>query len=475
MNKKETMNKKSPLTYILLTLPFMLWAALEVYPSFDDWSTLSSPNTDREWLKFFMPYGSVWRPFDALFGYITGVWPGWFPALNHVCIVFGHTVSALLLYDIMRRFGLNRAARFVATLFFWLSPCMLGTVLSCDALNQTYSQVWGLGAVWCYIAMRGRKRYAAWAVCVMMAALAKDNGIAWAVVPPMVAYAFDRCDRRMLVRGIVFGLSVAVVYAVVRISLPKTDIYNPDYSTFILAKKIKEIAVWVGYTWVAADYVSIVHAPSRNLLVFAATLVLSLPMVYIVFVRNFRHLFTRRCAGVIAAMITVMSPHLLISLSVMNTYAGLGMAALLVATVIDKTYPADRHLIMISFAMYLVAALITDIHHTCKAISTSTVGRDMAREAIRATGGEVKTVRCVIVDDDEKKFSSFCVLPQDAFGGSGAAVMHETQYRWPKTVNDTIIPRSQADKAETMAREALMSNQYDCAWIIDKDKVRVIR
>ncbi len=462
------------MTYIILTLPFVLWAALEVYPSFDDWSTLSSPNTDREWLKFFMPYGSVWRPFDALFGYITGVWPALFPALAHVCIVTGHTVSALLIYSLTGRLGLNRAARFAGTLFFWLSPCMLGTVLSCDSLNQTYSHAWGLGAVWAYIVMRGRKRYAAWAVCVVMAALAKDNGIAWAVVPPMVAYAFDRCDRRALLRGLFFGCAVAVVYGCVRMALPKTDIYNSDYSTFVLAKKVKEIVTWVGYTWFAVDYVSIVHAPSRNLLLAGVTLLLALPMVYVLFVRNIRLMFTRRLLVLAAAMIAVMSPHLLISLSVMNAYAGLGMAALMVAVVIDSAYPADRRIIVCAFGMYVVAAVITDVHHAYKAVTTAATGREMAREVIRATGHEVETAYCVIVDDDERKFSSFCVLPQDAFGGNGAAVMHENRYRWPHEVNDTIIPRDMADSAESIARRAIACGKYECAWIIDKSRVRVI-
>ena len=202
--------KTSPLTLILVSLPFVLWAVVGIYPSFDDWSTLSSPNFDPDSAKFFLPYGSVWRPFDALMGYIVGAVPQLFPALNHVCIVIGHLLGALLVMKLSQRLGFCRAAQFASTLFFWMSPCMLGTVLSCDALNQTYSHMWGMAAVWFYLSMEGKRRYAAWAACVMMAALSKDNGIAWAVVPPVLAFAFGMEDRRSALRHLLFGVSIAL-------------------------------------------------------------------------------------------------------------------------------------------------------------------------------------------------------------------------------------------------------------------------
>ena len=112
--------KTSPLTLILVSLPFVLWAVVGIYPSFDDWSTLSSPNFDPDCAKFFLPYGSVWRPFDALMGYIVGAAPQLFPALNHVCIVAGHLIGAVLVMKLSQRLGFCRAAQFASTLFFWM-------------------------------------------------------------------------------------------------------------------------------------------------------------------------------------------------------------------------------------------------------------------------------------------------------------------------------------------------------------------
>ena len=54
---------------ILMCVCFFI-ESLDVMPTYDDWYTLSSPNRDPDWLKFFLPYGSVWRPIDALMGYV---------------------------------------------------------------------------------------------------------------------------------------------------------------------------------------------------------------------------------------------------------------------------------------------------------------------------------------------------------------------------------------------------------------------
>ena len=193
------------------------------------------------------------------------------------------------------------------------------------------------------------------------------------------------------------------------------------------------------------------------------------------FVRSPHLWLTRRFVSLAVCIIIVMSPNLLISLTVMNAYAGLGMSALLVAFVADHTERYHPSLLRTAFAMYVAAALITDIHHWYKAYTTAAVGRDMAREAIRLAGKPVKNAYCVITDDDQKKFSSFCVLPQDAFGAQAAAVAHETQYKWPLHVEDTIIPRDHGHEARTIARRALDTGRFDCVWLIDKSSVSIMK
>lgn len=42
---------------ILLSAPIVLLAIVQILPTFDDWNTLSSPNYDKEYLKYFDLYG----------------------------------------------------------------------------------------------------------------------------------------------------------------------------------------------------------------------------------------------------------------------------------------------------------------------------------------------------------------------------------------------------------------------------------
>lgn len=470
------------LLLIVLCIPLLCWVTVHVLPTFDDWNTLSSPNFDDDWPKYFLSYGSVWRPIDALLGYVTRANYRLFPLLNHVLILLGHLASVWMVWLLCRRLRFSTHASAVATAFFFFSPCMVATVLSCDSVNQTYSHLWGMVAVWCYLCLHGRRRFVLWAVLVWMAALSKDNGIAWAVVPPMLAYAFGEADRRTLLRHLSFGVAVAVAYGAVRMSLPHTGINNPDYSTFIPIKKLRELVMLAGYTWVAADYVSLVHAPSRNLPLFAATCALSLPLLWVLFVRPGRTLWrSRRLWGLVAAMLTALSPHLLITLSVMNAYAGLGMAALIVGLAVDvrdkeqgirSTGQGSRWKPDVYLALWLCAALVTDAHHAYLSWKTSLASRDLAEETLAQMPAPVERVYCVTVEPAVRGFSSFCVRAEDAFGWGGA-VSHATGYKWPRVLRGTVLSHADSAQVATVVAQAF-DEGFQSVWVVQDGHVRVI-
>lgn len=41
-----------------------------------------------------------------------------------------------------------------------------------------------------------KEKYIAWVVCTYMSVLSKDNGLAWAIVPPIMALTFDKIDKK---------------------------------------------------------------------------------------------------------------------------------------------------------------------------------------------------------------------------------------------------------------------------------------
>lgn len=104
----------------------------------------------------------------------------------------------------------------------------------------------------------------------------------------------------------------------------------------------------------------------------------------------------------------------------MNAYSSLGIASLIIGYLI-KNYKGGNTTIQKLFLCYIVAAIITDVHHWYKAWQTSLPGKTIAEDIVRKTGKPVNKVYCILIRDDMPKFSSFCV-PTDEAVGWGRAV-----------------------------------------------------
>jgi len=464
-----------PLLWIVfLTAPFILWGKLLILPTFDDWTTLSSPNLDPQWQQYFLPYGSSWRPFDTAIGYVySWIGPQWFPTLSHLLIFMAHAGSTVLVYKLCSVLRFSRLAGSVATVFFWLSPCTLATVFACDSLNQSFSHFWGLMAIYLYLTVKSRYRHALWLSCVLLAALSKENGLAWAVVPPVLAFGFRLADRRTCLRHLCLGIALAIGYAVVRLSLPLTEVYYEEYhSLFSIGKKLKAVAILITYTFLPGDYIYLLHAPSRSIPLFVATLLPTLPFLALLFMQKPFIAHRRQFITLLLCAVIAVSPNLLITLSMMNAYAWLGMTALLIGLCADKC--RNTKALTCAFMLYLVATSATYVHHWYCTWQTSLPARYMARQAIEQTGHRVDRVYVITIAEDERKFSSFITLPTEAFGW-GRAVWGQTNFEWPQTIADTIVDSSTADYAIDSIAQRAMNDGYECVWVVEKDSVRAIK
>lgn len=461
---------------IAFTLPFLIWGTMLIMPTFDDWNTLSSPNYAPDFWTYLLPVGTTWRPFDALMGYVNGINYRLYPTLNHILILLAHLGSTLMVFVLARRLGVGRGAAAVATVFFYLSPCMLATVLSVDALNQSYCHLFGLLSIYFYLTRRGKKRIALWLLFVLMATFSKDNGLAWAVVAPIIGYCFGQTDRRTCLSHLACGLVFAVVYAMVRLSLPSTGFENYEHIDEMtsLSSKLTGAAKWLGYTWTATDFLALFHAPSRNLLLVGITLLLSLPFILCVLFGNPRAWRSRQIMGLTCCLFIAASPNLLIAMSLMNAYSSLGMAALMVGWLIDHSL-AKWNTMSRLFALYVAAALITGVHHWYMAWQTSLPGMEMAREVVRQTGRPVSRAYSIIMKDDYPKYSSFCVPADEAFGW-GKSVLQITGYKWPHELGDTTISYSDTTpRAVGVLAKEKIKEGYDCVWIVGSKEIKVVR
>ena len=464
-------NNRNIFTFIGISMPIILIAILQIFPTFDDWTTLSCPNRDSHFIQYFLPYGMTWRPGDALIGYINGIHPKLFPSLNHILILFTHLGSTILLYFIAKKLEIQQFAINIATLFFYISPCVLGNILSCDATNQSFAHFFGLLSVYCYLK---KDNYLVWMLCVYLSAAFKDNGIAWAVIPPIISYAFGKIEKEKAIKDLAFGFVIAIIYGIIRIVIPHHIFVNASYSDDIVSinSHLNGIGKWIGYTWICMDYISLFHQPSRNLLLVGITFVLSIPfMAYLWFhKKTYRQ---RTFWLLLVAFITVVSPNLLINMTIMNAYGSLGIAAIIVAYLVQQRTFARRR-ISILFSLYLISAFIVALHHWYKAWQTSLPEKYISQEIIRKTNKPVNKAYCILIKDDYPKYSSFCV-PKDETIGWGKSIWHETGYKWPEHINDTTIERNENSlvTAKEIAQKALKAG-YDAAWIVDKEKVEVL-
>ena len=242
----------NPLAVILLLSPAILYAIVLLLPTFDDWTYYTAPSFDGLFNYRLLPNSSYWRPFDAAFGWLLGL----------------------------------------------TSPAMLGTVYGVDALNQACSHFFGLLGLWHYF-NRGRKpRVALWLTCVFVATLWKENGIMFFFIAPLFAFGISGPGSPgggwgRLRSGMVWGVVASAAYFALRIALTTAYVdINHEYFESTPVAKLLDVAMFIGMAWVPVDYVSLVHAPSRNLLLVAATAAMSMPFIVVLLFSH--HAFIRR-------------------------------------------------------------------------------------------------------------------------------------------------------------------------------------
>ncbi len=195
-----------------------------ISPLSDDWHYLTAPNTDFTMMDL-LPSNQFWRPFDALFGGVMGLVPELFPALNRLFVVMGHILSGVLLGEIAKQIGVSPKWQMFAVCFFLFSSAAWAVTVSPDALNQAFSVLFGLLAIWFHFKYGG---YSYVFFCII-ALLWKESGVSWLFVVPLFD-AFvrpeseglkfnDKARVKRLVKQISVSLVSVVVYFVARFTL----------------------------------------------------------------------------------------------------------------------------------------------------------------------------------------------------------------------------------------------------------------
>jgi len=474
INIRNCIDNHWSLVTITLLTPLLLYAVWPILPTHDDWAGTTKPDFNPFFIKeHFLFYGYHWRPFDTWIGYIAGRNPQllW-PAFNHCLVVVGHFLCSLSIYKLLSVLRFTNSARNISTLFFFISPAVMATVSAIDSQNQVYALTCDIIAFLLYIKLK-KGKYVIWGCLILLATLFKENGLMWAWICPILAYGFDFINQQKLKKDLFVGTVIMAVYALAILLLPKDITIHPEYVPNDF-KVIKNVIKFLFLSFVTVDYIYLLHNPSRNLLLAAITFLLAAPFLYMVLIRQIKLYAHKQMICTCICLVIAVAPHLATVFSMMHVYAGLVMIAIIMAYTISHT----DHLkpVTIVFILWIVSVLSINMHLIDASIVSGRIGKRMAKEAIEKTGQPVDNVFIIIIEDDYPKLSSFCVIPNEAFGW-GWAAQHETNYQWPKTITDTIMARTvdYQQQAANLAKQTIRTGEYGCVWLVDHDEVTVIK
>ena len=467
--------KLTPLiTVIIILSPIIAYWLTLLLPTFDDWGYFTTPDYDfgDSFYQHLIPRYTYWRPWDGIIGYVLSLKPSWFPTLNHIIVYMAHLGGTIIVYNIANELKFSRFACNITALYFFISPAMLGTVLGIDSPNQAYASFWGLLSTLAYLRLGRPYNLLLWLTCALIGTFAKENAIVFFVIPQIIAFAFRRITLSQALKDTVWTIAVVATYFIFRKLLTTDVVYiNDEYFENTFARKFKNVCVFLGMTWLPLDFVSLVHPPCRNIPLTIATILLSFPFMIAVFANKSKHWLNLQFAALIVCLLAAASPHLVTLFTAMHPYAALGMAALIVGYMADKS--ERTALLKKLLPMFILSCIFIDWHHWQKSYESGLIGKRMAQDIVNATPKPVNRVFLIIVNDDTPKYSSFCVIPRDAFG-RGKSVCALNGYEWPKDIEIADLEEYEAYKIDSIADKAVVDH-YEAVWLVQEDVAKVIR
>jgi hypothetical protein len=358
------------LTYVALVV--VLFVAMAPLLPFDDDLLYITPATTPD-IAGLLPTADFWRPFDYLFRMLLGLVPQAFPLLNHFAVVVGHVLNTCLLHAILkRRLGLEAHPRFLACLFFLVSPAVFVAVASIDSLNQVWSAFFGMLAVFLLLGSTRPTTFVASFACCVLALFWKEGGMPFFVIAPAVGifaqWSRDSAAQRKvatttpqapptkpptlapqapnpraylkrLALYLLIGLAICAIYLAIRFFLLGQMSLGSAGGRYAMSLNPLNIAgnlaVLLASCFSSIDSIAILAQP-RNLPLAAITALASLPFILWVLRETVRWLRTPRARTrlifLVLMALTGVSPYLLMaSAGEMHAYQLMPFVAVLIA------------------------------------------------------------------------------------------------------------------------------------------------
>ncbi len=417
-----SISKTSDKKYIILCISafcFFIALTVSLCPMSDDWYYSTSPNVSFT-LDQLKPTAVFWRPFDVLFGVFNGLIPNIYPIPNRIAVVLAHVLSAYFLVKVLNCFEVSEKGKMFSALFFLFSPAATAVVISPDALNQAFSVLFGLIAVYFCLTRPG---YLYLIFCVI-ALFWKESGIAWFAAAPILKLVYKKNDFRSIkekdnivffIKCAVFAVIIAALYFALRFYLYGQVALSGTgnrYSVSIFDKStVINFARLIGIAVSGIDSIAM-FSRNRNLILFSVTLVMSMIFILMFAVKFFKLRKHQNFILIIALIVVaaaLTAPQIIIeSAGEMHAYPSLAGVALIYGVVFQNfDFKKELKKVIVLLSCIIISFSISSVHKYASVYHFSNETKALTNE-LHAVYDDPEKSMLIMCVDLKMDYSVFC-------------------------------------------------------------------
>lgn len=455
-------------------------AGFSISPLSDDWYYVTAPNPDFK-LADLLPTQTFWRPFDVLFGALMGKIPALFPYLNRAAVILGHVLSSVLLDVILRKINIHCTWRRFSVCLFLFSPATWAVTLSPDALNQAFSLLFGLVAIYVHLTKGGLY----YLVPCFIALLWKESGISWFfAVPILDAFCTEkpwndfRKDLSLIKRcfkEIIASLSVVLIYFILRFSLYGSISLGHSEGTYKIGifsfSAIKNLILLFSSACTGVDSIGL-FGRHRSYGLVVITIILSLVFLcgWVISLCNLivkkAPIFPLLCLALYALDLAL--PLIILgSAGEMHAYPILCAMTVIFAFVFDRSNLSFRKL-SIPIAALFLAFTISSVHKLVAIYDYSDRTQALTQSIQSQYDNPDETVLFIVLDNWE----GYSVFEQSAIEGTSNGLSVRPQYQW---ANLTHCVHYVGDETEAQAYIRKNEGQYATIFVVRDETAQRVK
>lgn len=450
-----------------------------ISPLCDDWHYLTAPDPAFG-ISSLLPANTFWRPFDALVGGFVGRFPNLFPVFNQVAVVLGHVLNAVFLNLILKEMCVSAKWRRFTVCYFLFSSAAWAVTTNTDALNQAYSVLFGLIAVFVHL-KKGGYTYLFWC---MLALLWKESGVSWFFVIPIFdailrVKSFTELFRnRPLLKQCLWEAFLSLLaicgYFAARFYLYGSVTLGADsgrYHISILSlSTLKNIFLLLASSCSGVDTLALL-GNNRNILLAGITIILSVLFLVFWAASALQTIFGKKewfpVLGLLVCILGLAAPLSILGPSAeMHAYPVLSVVSILYGFCFDRaeisTKKAKIALLCIFLAFTIASA------HKLTAIYDYSQRTQELTENLRVCYTPSDSALFVEAD----YWEGYSVFSQSAMRGSAKGLSLRPYYGWQHLNHDQYLTHSMDDALSFIAAN---QDRYSSIYLIQSQSVTRIK